>query len=204
VLSEDLGISSTPIREALRLLQSDKLVEYQPHRGMVVSTAQQPSIDDVYHLRILLESDATQIAVRRMSGETLDELERIHKALITAAHSSSSSRRRMSNYNIEWHWTIYKATGVPLLARMIENLWEAFPWRTLWAIPDTASTSVEDHEGMMAAIRRGDADAAADLMGAHLARGQAYMREEAKRRRAETGADGKVEAQKLSTLVGPP
>lgn len=188
VLSDELRISNTPIREALRLLQSDKLVEYHPHRGTVVSTAsQRPSIDEVYHLRILLESDATRTTVRRMTAETLDQLEKIHRSLITAARSSTPSRRRVSNFNIAWHWAIYKATGLPLMAEMIEQLWEAFPWRTLWAIPETASTSVEDHEGMMTAIRDGDADRAAALMRAHLARGQAYLREEEKRRQAEGG-----------------
>ena len=195
LLSEELGISSTPIREALRLLQSDKLVEYHPHRGTIVSTAtQRPSTDEVYHLRILLESDATRITVSRMSAETMEELEKIHRSLITAARSSTRSRRRMSNFNIAWHWAIYKATGLPLMAEMIEHLWEAFPWRTLWAIPETASTSVGDHEAMMTAIRNGDADLAAQLMGAHLARGQNYLREEERRRQAEGGVDHRFEA----------
>lgn len=191
LLSEELGISSTPIREALRLLQSDRLVEYHPHRGTIVSSASlQPSTDEVYHLRILLESDAIRITVGRMTASTLEDLEKIHRSLIISARSAGRSRRRISNFNIAWHWAIYKATGMPLLQQMIEHVWEAFPWRTLWAIPETASASVEDHEAMMGAIRAGDADRAADLMREHLGRGQSYLGREEARTRERGGSPG--------------
>jgi DNA-binding GntR family transcriptional regulator len=173
VLTRELSMSSTPVREALRLLQADRLVEYHPHKGTVVAgkDTADPQIADVYRLRMLLEPFATEIAVERMTDSELAQLEQIHQALLKAYSSTRTSRRRVGDLNVKWHWAIYGAAGMPMLSELIQRLWDAFPWRTLWAVPDSAATSTGEHDAIMAAVRARDAAGAAGLMREHISRG---------------------------------
>jgi DNA-binding GntR family transcriptional regulator len=179
VLTRELGMSSTPVREALRLLQADGLVEYHPHRGTNVAAATSgPVIDDVYRLRMLLEPFATETAVSLLTDEELAALERSHQALAKALTNRRVSRKKIGEMNVTWHWTIYKAAQMPILVELIQRLWDDFPWRTLWAIPDTVTRSAEDHALIMEAIRERDAARAGALMREHIGRGYEWLKAE--------------------------
>jgi DNA-binding GntR family transcriptional regulator len=173
VLTRELNMSSTPVREALRLLQADRLVEYHPHKGTVVAggNAGDPPLEEVYRLRMLLEPYATELAVERMTAQQLAQLEQTHQSLLKAFSATRMSRRRIADHNVNWHWIIYGAAGMPMLSELIQRLWDAFPWRTLWAVPHGAESSTEEHEAIMGAIRARDAAAAAALMREHIGHG---------------------------------
>jgi DNA-binding GntR family transcriptional regulator len=158
-LTHELGMSPTPIREALRLLQADGLVDYRPHHGIVVAELSAEATAEVYRLRALLEPLAVELAVPRLSHDDVDELERLHER-----HARSPS----SEDNRAWHWTVYEASGSALLNDFVRRLWEAFPWRMIWALPGRARRSHDEHEAVMEAIRRRDTVAAAELMKAHV------------------------------------
>src|SRR4051812_49207488 len=83
-LTGQLGMSATPIREALRLLQADKIVEYRPHRGIVVSSMSSEKIVEVFELRMELEPLATRIAVPELEDRQIEELEALHRVLKSA------------------------------------------------------------------------------------------------------------------------
>jgi DNA-binding GntR family transcriptional regulator len=176
VLTRELGMSSTPVREALRMLQADGLVEYHPHRGTNVATPPaDPAMEEVYRLRMLLEPYATEIAVSLMTDDDLARLEQAHQTLVKASNNGRVSRQRVGRNNVTWHWVIYEAAQMPILVELIQRLWDAFPWRTLWAIPDTVDRSTEDHERIMEAIRARDAKGAAEQMRAHIGRGFEWL-----------------------------
>lgn len=179
VLTRELGMSSTPVREALRLLQADGLVDYHPHRGTTVAASKDDqSVDEVYRLRMILEPYATKAAVGLMTDEELAKLEQTHQSLVRVATAQRLSRRRLSEHNVAWHWMIYRASRMPILAELIERLWDAFPWRTVWVLPETITWSVEDHEAIMAAVRQRDGNAAAEGMRAHIGRGHTMLAHE--------------------------
>jgi DNA-binding GntR family transcriptional regulator len=162
-LTRGLGMSPTPIREALRLLQADRLVDYRPHHGIVVTELSAEVTAEVYRLRALLEPLAVELAVPAFSDGDLDELERLHER-----HAASATSER----NRDWHWAIYEASGSSLLNDFVRRLWEAFPWRTMWALPGRAKLSHEEHVAVMEAIRRRDAALAAERMRAHVSSGR--------------------------------
>jgi DNA-binding GntR family transcriptional regulator len=162
-LTRDLGMSPTPIREALRLLQADRLVDYRPHHGIVVTELSAEATAEVYRLRALLEPLAVELAVPGLSSADVDELERLHER-----HAKSET----SDRNHAWHWTIYDASGSALLNDFVRRLWEAFPWRTMWALPERVRLSHEEHEAVMEAIRHRDAELAAERMRAHVSSGR--------------------------------
>lgn len=162
-LTEELGMSATPIREALRLLQADKLVEYRPHRGIVVSSISSARIVEAFELRMELEPLATRLAVPRLSDSKVNELETLHKEL-----KREKPGQRSTELNAQWHWTIYDASGREYLRDFISRLWEVFPWRTIRLIAGRPTASLREHDSVMQAIRKSDADLAAARMRTHI------------------------------------
>jgi DNA-binding GntR family transcriptional regulator len=179
-LTRELGMSPTPIREALRLLQADRLVDYRPHHGIIVAELSADTTEEVYHLRSMLEPLAVELAVPRLSAGDVERLEGLH-----ARHANAHGTRKGAagaDPNRDWHWAIYDASGWQILNDLIRQLWEAFPWRTMWAVPGRLDLSLEQHEAVMVAIRERDALAAAESMREHITSGRetllAQLREE--------------------------
>lgn len=168
-LTVALGMSPTPIREALRLLQADGLVEFQPHHGIVVASVSASETVEIYHLRGLLEPDAVSRSVPRLDDVQLGELWKLHARVVKAVRSGRGST--VSETNAVWHWALYRACGSEYLLTFIQRLWDAFPWRTIWAIPGRSERSLEEHEAVMEAVEARDAELAAARMRAHVLSG---------------------------------
>jgi DNA-binding GntR family transcriptional regulator len=181
-LATDLQMSPTPVREALRLLQADGLVDYRAHHGIVVSELSPDEIQDLFRLRTVLEPLAVELAVPRLGPDDLARLERLHEQQVAAVAAKRGSA--IAQHNSDWHWTIYDAVGSPLLHDFLRRLWEVFPWRTIWALPGRPEQSLAQHEALMAAIRKGDAARASALMREHVASGETTLLEQA----SEAGA----------------
>jgi DNA-binding GntR family transcriptional regulator len=169
-LTQLMGMSATPIREALRLLQADRLVDYRPHHGVVVTETPPEATAEIYRLRAVLEPMATERAVSSLAPEGLRELERLHTELESAV--ASGRGKRIADRNAAWHWALYESANSLYLNDFIRRLWEGFPWRTMWALPGRAELSLREHEAMMQAIRAGDGIATAALMREHVESGE--------------------------------
>lgn len=180
-LTAELGMSPTPIREALRLLQADRLVHYEPHRGVVVARSATDSLHDVYEMRLALEPLATRLAIERMTDEQRENAERIHDRLVQVGKAGGGAR--MAALNSDWHWSLYGACGAESMQEFIQRLWNVFPWRTNWALDQRAMHSVVEHERVMEALRAGDAPAGAEAMRQHILAGS---KSEQPRRAART------------------
>jgi DNA-binding GntR family transcriptional regulator len=179
-LTQSLGMSATPIREALRLLQADQLVDYRPHHGVVVKESPPEATIEIYRIRSLLEPLAAELAVESLSDVRLAELERLHDALRTAV--SVGRGKRIAEVNADWHWALYESAQSTYLNDFIRRLWGSFPWRTMWALPGRADQSLREHEAMMSAIRVGDGKEAAALMRGHIVSGAETLVEGPERR----------------------
>jgi DNA-binding GntR family transcriptional regulator len=168
-LTRALGMSATPIREALRLLQADRLVDYRPHHGVVVAEARPELTAEIYRIRSVLEPLAVELAVPQLSQDALAELERLHAALKAAV--AAGRGKRITDANAAWHWVLYDAAESTYLTDFIRRLWDGFPWRTMWALPGRAERSFREHTALMAAIRKRDPAAAAARMREHIESG---------------------------------
>jgi DNA-binding GntR family transcriptional regulator len=174
-LAERLQMSPTPIREALRLLQADRLVEIRPHHGFVVASVSETDTEEVIRLRATLEPLAVEWAARRLTADALDALEAVHLRIRAAVAAGEAAH--LSPLNADWHWLIYEECGSPLLLELIRKLWDAFQWRTLWAVPGRPDESVEQHEAILDALRASKPKAAAAAMRAHvLSAGETLIR----------------------------
>jgi DNA-binding GntR family transcriptional regulator len=172
-LANELAMSPTPVREALRLLQADGLVDYRAHYGIVVAKPSVDEIRELFRLRSVLEPLAAELAVPRLGSAALTQLERAHEQQVEAVRANRGSA--IARSNSDWHWTLYEAAGSPVLSDFIRRLWQAFPWRTMWALPGRSELSLRQHTAMMRAIRKGDAARVAELLRAHVTSGEATM-----------------------------
>jgi DNA-binding GntR family transcriptional regulator len=174
-LIEDLGIGRTPVREALRRLAQEQLVEVYPRRGMFVTTVEIRDLASLCEVRSVLESHAAGLAATRATEDDrlrlsalVDELDR-HEQLDHPALMALDERI---------HRTIYAAAHNPFLAQTLEEYY-VLALRIWHLALDQASgleAAVRSHRPLLAAIVRGDADGAAKIMRRHVADFEQAMR----------------------------
>jgi DNA-binding GntR family transcriptional regulator len=165
-LQEWLGMSPTPIREALRLLQADGVVKHTPHHGMVVAEFSPESILEVYRVRRELESLAARWAAERATELHLNQLRRTHQRFATAVEQNPAGSE-VAALNASWHATIYDAAASPHLREFIERLWSNGGGKAMW-ISGRAEEAVAQHAQILSALEEHDAELAADLMREHI------------------------------------
>jgi DNA-binding GntR family transcriptional regulator len=169
-LCDELAMSPTPIREALRLLQADGLVTYQPHQGITVAGLSAETTSEIVLLRATLEGLATELAVPKLEDAGVDELTKMHDQLARAFESGHGAQ--INELNSAWHWHIYYAAKSSYLLEFIRRLWDRYPWRTMWVLPGRAQKSIDEHSSVMEAIVARDPVQAGARMRAHILSGE--------------------------------
>lgn len=165
-LANDLGLSLTPVREALFELANDGLIDLQPHRGARVADVPLTDLAELYLVRGVLESTATRLAADRATDEQCDELVSQHERLAEAV--AAGERATLRKLSDDFHEMIYDMAQSPLLRRLIRTVWTTAPADTFTVIRDRPQRSVEDHERILEAIKSRDGDAAEELMRNHI------------------------------------
>src|SRR5690242_18261861 len=116
-LAEAIGVSRIPVRTALMQLESEGLVTFHPHRGARVRTLTPAQIDEIYRLRLLLESHALRLSMARMNPERLGRIRELGEQLDAEPEGSEFLDTRVRFYR-----EAYDAVSNPLLVEMIEEL----------------------------------------------------------------------------------
>ena len=166
-LAERFEVSNMPVREALRHLETEGIVTNIPHKGAVVARLSADEMQDIYDIRIALETLATRLAVPRMSDETIVALE----GWIAAMDEQMDTVATFIKLNHSFHETLYAASGRKLLCEMIENLryrMHHYMHAFKLELGDMAQIQAE-HRQILAACAAGDADLAATLIHDHVA-----------------------------------
>jgi DNA-binding GntR family transcriptional regulator len=170
-LAADFGVSITPVREALRILESERLLVAEPHRG--VRVAELIDIDGIraaYVVRRLTEAFAIRRAATRLSRHDLSVLGRL---LDDAESGGDSADPHAANH--AFHFYFYERCGVPGLAERIEQLWMTFPWDAMLTDHRRAEASRAEHRKILTAARSGNADRLTAAFETHLAAGMAAL-----------------------------
>src|ERR1700734_2268657 len=154
-LAQALGVSKTPVREALKTLAGAGLVTMSPYRGAAVR-----AIDD---RRLLLEPEAVRRTVRAGGG-----LEAASQALERADGASSGAERSLANR--DFHRALYLDCGNPLLAQTLDDLRDqtALVSAAAWQQEPSWRQEAGEHRAILAAATAGDAEQAARLVAAHI------------------------------------
>ena len=166
-LAEQLGISRTPVREALRRLTGEGLAEFVPNRGF---RAASPGLNDVLRrleVRSLLEPGIARLAAARRSH---DDLIRLQDAI--AREEAAATRVAAHDASRDFHLLLAAATGNPELVSMLGALWIVEIGRRLLAARATSAdwraADVAEHRAILAAVGARDGALAARLMTDHI------------------------------------
>lgn len=165
-LAQQLGVSSTPVREALQRLEAEGILVHVPHKGVKVANIGMEGAQEIYRIRSVLESHAAELAVPNLSITDIKELEQLHKQMKELL--DAANLRRLQGINEQFHMTLYEAARTHRLYPMIVSLWSQFPWDTLWVIPGRAQGSMDEHLAILGAIQSGAADLAGERMKQHI------------------------------------
>src|SRR4051794_7043018 len=171
-LSEDLGVSRTPIREAMTLLEQEGFVRTRPRRGIYVVKKTKREIVDIVTVMAALESMAARLAAERASDAEIAELRRLMDEFRCGNGQSNNGGARLDEYsdaNIAFHQAIIRMSGCVLLAEMTENLF--IHMRAIRKITihqeNRAARSMTDHLRIIEALERRDPERAERLAREH-------------------------------------
>jgi len=173
-LAEELGVSRTPVREALGRLAMIGLVEARSRRGFYVRQYSAEEVSELYEFRKILEVNAARLAAQNARPEHIAEFDRILASLegLNAAHANYV---KIVELDLRIHRFIGEASGNSSLNQAIQNLMDkvmCFLWVD-WADPGGASpesvkTSNREHMELITMIKEHDANGAAELLGRHI------------------------------------
>jgi DNA-binding GntR family transcriptional regulator len=163
-LAKAFGLSETPVREAIRRLESDGYVHFTPHTGAVVTKIDEDELVEVYLIRIALEALATRLASPHITDKDIDFLNKKNHEIEVAIQQNKYEN--IGGINKDFHLRIYKAAPFPRLYKMICDLWDTFErWPSVFAyVPARAVASVEEHKKIIEALKMEDRDLADRLM----------------------------------------
>jgi DNA-binding GntR family transcriptional regulator len=158
-LSQRLGVSLVPIREAMRRLEVERLVESVPNRGSRVARISLSDLNDVYGARVLLEEQALRMAWPRLTSDVLSGLRELNRRLVDEVERSNPEFYEIHR---ALHFAIYERADSPWLLHIIEILWSHTERYRRLAAHVRPFVDVNDdlHHKVLDAIQAGDLEGA--------------------------------------------
>ncbi|MFI7133235.1 GntR family transcriptional regulator [Nonomuraea sp. NPDC050153] len=173
-----LGVSVTPVREALRRLEKDRLISYEAHHGATVVDLGDEAVAEYYGLRAVVEGLGARLAAGRITPEELAGLRDLHASMVEdAAHGRHD---RLGEQSRRFHLRIVDIGGPAFLAAHARSVRNSFPVpaeASLWLDEAQVRAQLEAHEGILAALESGDAEAAERIMIDHVRRAGDYRQQ---------------------------
>ncbi|GFN21747.1 GntR family transcriptional regulator [Thermanaeromonas sp. C210] len=167
-LAEEMGVSRTPVREAIRKLELEGLVVMVPRKGAYVAGISTKDITEVFEIRSALESLAAALACERITEEELEELERL---LVQVAEcAEKNDLETLIQVDTRFHNVLYRASRNERLAQIINNLGDQIQrFRTTsLATPGRMKEALEEHKALVEAITARDVELAQRLAQEHI------------------------------------
>ncbi len=159
-LAERYGFSKTPIREALNTLRQEGYVQVVPRRGYVITPVSVQDVQHIFHVRLLLEPSAAELAAQRVTGEELAELRRL------AQHKPTQSSAERMAVNRSFHLAVAEASRNARLVAFIGKLLEEVERVYHLGLDVKAGDAVhhDHHQALVDALMKGDHHLARDIM----------------------------------------
>lgn len=170
-VADTLNMSRTPVREAMRRLVGDGILEFQPNRGTFVRSYSAREIDELFELRVLIEPEVTAAAAKQINPAQLDSLRRLQDQIEEHGISLDSSNiARIGRLNREFHRIIAVASASPRLVRTLSNAIEAPVVQQTFRrySAEQLQWSFHHHRELITALRAADSSWARDVMSCHV------------------------------------
>jgi len=157
----ELGVSITPVREALRTLRGEGMVQLEPHRGHVVVPLTRGDIEDIFWLQATIAKELATTAAEQITEEQIEELERLNDGLATAIDQGDPETVVAAEF--AFHRAFNRTTGRIKLAWFLLHVARYLPGQ-IYATDDTwGAATVTSHHELIAALRRRDVDSVVRL-----------------------------------------
>ena len=170
-IAKALGVSRTPVREALRQLELEGLVKIIPNKGAFVTGISPQDVKDIYAIRSLLEGMCARWATEHISEEQLDELEEV--ILLSEFHikkAQGEKTQQVTELDGKFHEILYEASNSRILKHVLSDFhkYVRLARKASVAKESRAQKSIEEHKSILQAIKNKDADLAEALANQHM------------------------------------
>ncbi len=167
-LAEELGVSRTPVREALKQLELDGLVENIPNRGVIVKGISQQDIYDIFTIRMAIEGIAAQWAIERMSDEEMNQLKEVFELM--EFYTFKGDVTKIFELNTKFHEIIYMATKSRYLEHVLRDfqLFIKSTRNKSLRSEGRMETALEEHKCILEAFINKDAPTAVSMLTKHI------------------------------------
>lgn len=170
-LAKSMGVSRTPVREAIRQLALEGLVELVPNKGAYVTGIGEKDVHDIYLVRSLLEGLCARWATENITDEQIEEMEEI--LLLSEFHlrkKNSEKMEQVSEMDGKFHEVLYKASNSRILERTLSDFHKYVKLARKISVgsKNRAEKSISEHRGILEAIKNRDADLAEKLAHEHI------------------------------------
>ena len=165
-LAQRFGVSRTPIREAIRRLETDGLVAHKPRVGAMIRVLAQQEIVELYEMRIVLEATAAQMAAKHASKAEIHTLETLNAQMMQVA----TDPYKVAMLNRKFHGCILSAARNRFLAQSHNSLSHALVLlgKTTLESSERVKDVVSQHDAIVEALKSGQPETAAKLMRTHM------------------------------------
>jgi DNA-binding GntR family transcriptional regulator len=166
-LAERIGVSRSPLREALRTLESEGVVTYEVNRGYVVARLDDGDLAQIFQMRSMLERELLRTIEHPEPG-VLVRLKELNENLIETIDSGDVAN--VLRYNREFHFEIFDLSPLNQFRREIQRLWqlsEGYSAAWWWRMPSARTRINSEHKAMIAALRKFDVNRLIDLCETH-------------------------------------
>ncbi|KGK89460.1 GntR family transcriptional regulator [Desulfosporosinus sp. HMP52] len=174
-LAEEMGVSRTPVREAIRKLELENFVVMIPRKGAYVAGVSSKDVADVFEIRSALEGLAAGLAAERI---TEDELEQMERVLFYRANAEGEmDLDQIVKSDTDFHALVYSASRNERLIQILANLREQIQRfrATSLAVPGRNKLALEEHRMIVEALRKHDSEEAQSLAMAHIVTAENVM-----------------------------
>ncbi len=175
-LASELKISRTPIREALKQLELEGLVESIPNKGVYVKGFSPRDIDDMFEIRLLLEGLAIQLAIDRMDEIHLAKIKEVFELM--EFYTLKKDQDKINDLNILYHETIYQATQSRYFEQLLKDVHYYVSVTSRHSIkrPERLEGALKEHCAILETIIAGDKDQAKETIQKHIRKTQLQVR----------------------------
>lgn len=173
-LAEEMGVSRTPVREAIRKLELENFVVMIPRKGAYVAGVSSKDVADVFEIRSALEGLAAGLAAERI---TEDELEQMERVLFCRSNEGDIDLEEVVKSDTDFHALVYSASRNERLIQILANLREQIQRfrATSLAVPGRNKLALEEHRAIVEALRNHDSEEAQALAIAHIVTAENVM-----------------------------
>lgn len=169
-IGEELGVSRTPVREALRQLELEGLVTIIPNKGAYVTSIKAKDVADIYHVRSMLEGLCARWATEHITEEQIGRLEEILVLSEFHVQRGNGDTAQVSKLDGKFHQVLYEASDSRILEHVLSDFHKYVQMARKLSVKkkERAEKSIAEHRDILEAIRNKDADLAEKLANQHI------------------------------------